>query len=680
MENDHLERNNKKAGKKCFPLLPLILVLLACGGLLAAIGLPALHFVREVKTSAYKARDDLKATLACAVKQDIDGAEAAAAELESDAARLDALLSSKTGQLAAKTPFVETEMSALHKLSSVLDSSLDSLLKPGLALMREHPIGQGGESMIPSLMYYVDFAQEKSAALMDFSEQMDELSAMPCGLLEKRMSKYRSSLQTAGRLSRYAAALTEELLKPGVDLLREYPLEALKTEDGGIRVELIGCYLDFVDEKMPAIRALVDKLDTFELSSFDNSGRLQRYLDTAHALLDQYEQSLKYQPLIRAFIGNGENRLYLFAAQNSSEIRASGGFPGSVGTIRIRDGVLKVEDFHPVTDVLYFYQSPETEISLDEIAIFGDWFRAPRDADFCPDFERVAEIWAVAYKEKIGESVDGVLSATPAIIQRLLAVTGEITLSDGTVLNGENATRMLEYELYYHYFSYGSNEGAGNEISDALFAETAETVMKRMMGELGVKNAGKLLPVLEQCAADRTLMLWMKDENEQTLVREAGLACGLNSDPAKPEAGIYFSLTNPSRMGWFFDMDPSVELLETMEDGSRKYAVHLELRNVMTQQELDSAASYISGKGVRGAVTGYLYLFAPAGGTLGNVRCSDRSAWFVAANYHGLDLQYYHQVWLNPGNELTVDFIITTAPCEQAELALSMTPTLQDYR
>ena len=49
---------------------------------------------------------------------------------------------------------------------------------------------------------------------------------------------------------------------------------------------------------------------------------------------------------------DGSDKVYLLAAQNTAEIRAAGGFPGSIGTIRVEDGVMSIGDFNPVNDVL----------------------------------------------------------------------------------------------------------------------------------------------------------------------------------------------------------------------------------------------------------------------------------------------------------------------------------------
>ena len=660
-----------------------ILLLIICLLLAAVACAAAFGFERDLKNCAYNARDDLKAALSCLARQDADGAERMTEYLDEDITAMEELLDSPLGRIAARTSLVKREMDVVRNASSLLKEGSEELLRPYIAFMRAYPLSglktPDGEWDLAFAGHYVAYLRENSETLLRFCAELEEFSAMPYGRLESRLGDLRDEMQTLCRAVPLALDAADELAAPALELLQSCPLEGLKTGDGGISVAVIERYLAFADEKMPCVRALIEKLDALGLEELDGGERLTEYFEKARSLLELYDRSLAYQPVLRAFLGGGEDRLYVFAAQNASEIRASGGFPGAVGTIRIRDGVLRLEDFQPVNHILSYYGSGRTGISSTELTIFGDWFLAPRDADFCPDFERVAEIWAVAYEENNGEPVDGVLSATPVIIQRLLSVVGEVELSDGTVLDGTNAVRMLEYEMYYRFFGYGSDTDEGNDLSDALFAETAKRVMEKTTRELGLSNVGALLSVAEESAADRTLMLWMKDEAEQELVRAADLDCGLNRDPAAPEAGVYFSLTNPSRMGWFLNMNPSVELLGTHEDGSKTYAVHLDMSNVMTEEEFRTASWYITGSGNRGIVTGYLYLFAPAGGTIGEIGCSDGTSFFPA-QYHDLELRWTHQIFIRAGNALTVDYTVTTAPCEQAELAVSMTPTLQLYR
>ena len=146
----------------------------------------------------------------------------------------------------------------------------------------------------------------------------------------------------------------------------------------------------------------------------------------------------------------------------------------------------------------------------------------PRDASFNPDFERVAQIWAKAYGNKSNTNVDGVISLTPTIIQRLLSYMGEVQLSDGTVLNGENATQMLQHDLYYKYYNNSAVNSGTDDLVDALFAETAKTTMSRLVDDFDLNKIAGYLSVFNAGAEDRTIMMWMADETEQQYVRDVG--------------------------------------------------------------------------------------------------------------------------------------------------------------
>lgn len=512
------------------------------------------------------------------------------------------------------------------------------------------------------------------------AKTLNELMDSPLGRLASKVPGLRTEMSSANLLIEIASETSETLLKPFAALQKSYPLASLKNDDG-YDVRILNAYLDFTEEKIPAVEKLVDSLGKVELGVFDRAGKLEEYRAKMGGLVDAYRSYEKYLPLLRAFLGNGEDKLYFFAAQNSSEIRSSGGFPGSVGTIRIRDGVLRIGKFGTVTGVIAFNNSTANAPTHTEVVLSRGWMEnGPRDADFSPDFERVAEIWARAYGEQNGETPDGVISATPAIIQRLLGVLGGIELSDGTALDGSNAVRVLEYDLYYRYLGAHDNMTEGNRITDGLFSETVEKLMEKLVFKGSVSQARDLVAVLEQSAADRTLMLWFADENKQQLVRDLGVSASLNRDPSRPEAGVYFSLADPGRMGWFLNMDAEAVELETREDGSMSYEISVTLTNVMTQEELEAASPYIKGVNHPGRVYGFLYLFAPKDGTIGKVSDSNSSILFSSAEYRGLELAYTHSINLAPGESVSFRYVVTTAPGEQEPLSFSMTPTLQNFR
>lgn len=663
-------KNNKRI--VLIVCLALLIALLAVGALLA----------RSMLSDARTVKADLRGVLSCLQQQDVEGAAAATDKLEKDTAKLDRVLNSPMIALAAKLPPVRNEITAARALCTLLKDSIQSLLKPAVSFLREHPLSAlqdaSGGIDVESVGALINFAAEKNGEMTRFADAAESISALPFGKLEGRYPDLKDQLRLAGNAARLVADASESFLKPSVDFILEHPLTGLKTESGAMNFDLIGAYVDFFEQTGPAIEKFSEQIRSVDFGSYEDSGMGERVRDKLAELMRYYHKAETYLPVVKAFLGSGEDRVYLFAAQNSSEIRASGGFPGSMGLVRVKNGEVIIEDFAPVTGMINFYGSSRTGITHQEITLFSDWFNAPRDADFCPDYERVGEIWAVAYEEQRGERVDGVISATPAIVQRIIGVVGDVELSDGSVLTGDNATKVLEYDLYYDYMGRSDNTAIGNSITDDLFSEAAEAVVEKITSGIDAKSALKFFDVLIESAEDRTLMLWLADEEEQAAVRAAGLDAGLDRDPANPHAGIYISLNNPSRLGWFLDMEPQITELERHEDGSRVYSVTLQLANTMTQEEMDSASAYIAGH-ARGIFTGLIHLFAPAGGTIRDVETTG-SLRFAYDEYHGLQLAYAKNVKLYPGDAVTITYTLTTAAGEQADLGLSMTPTLTAYR
>lgn len=471
--------------------------------------------------------------------------------------------------------------------------------------------------------------------------------------------------------------LNGQILQPATDLLRANPLDGLSTPDG-VRVDALGKYIDFVGGLMPAVEELVAQAQTVDLSVVDSDGNLTKKLDQARDLVSLYQQNPTALTAMKAMLGMEGNRTYLLAAQNSAEIRASGGFPGAMGVLRIQDGMITIQDFEKVYDVLSSYTPAEAQITNQETNLFHGGLSAPRDADYCPDFERVAYIWALGYEAKQKEAVDGVIAMTPVLVQRLLdAMDEEITLYDGLTMDGSNACRVLQYDLYYKYFGdeYIAN---ATVLTDQLFADAAKKTTLLLLDHLSGEELSGYLDVAGESLDDRTMMIWMKNEEEQAIIRRLNWDGGLNSDPENPEAGVYVNCTIASKMGIFLEMDTQAGERTQNADGSYTYPITVTFRNSITREEINQAAAYITG-GARGGFSGSAYFFAPAGGTISNF-ASESPIYIREETYHDLSLGFLQSLHIGPGQSLKITYDVTTAPGVETELTFSKTPTIQDYR
>lgn len=488
--------------------------------------------------------------------------------------------------------------------------------------------------------------------------------------------KYVKSVNT---LVSVAEDASDNILKPALDVMDEYPLEGLKVGDG-FSVSTINAYLNLLEDIEPRIESMTTKMQTVKLP-LGKTEMLSEYTQMLTKLTAAYKENGEYFPLFRAFLGDGSDKLYLLAAQNSAEIRASGGFPGSMGTIRIEDGVLTIDDFKTVYDMISVNPPTEAHITDTEYLLFSGSLDYARDACYIPDFERVGEIWALAYESKNDEHIDGVISLTPVIIQKVLAYTGAVTLSDGTELNGDNATQMLQKDLYYKYLSSNSSYKVSNayDYVDSLFAETAKIVMGKLVDDFDINRIADYSKIFTDGGKDRTILMWMEDETAESYVKAAGCSGALNDDPSNPEAGVFFSGANGSKLGWFVSLDTQIgDDVTINDDGSRTYDVTVTVSNDITRDDMYRAGNYIIGN-YNGQVESYLHLFAPAGGTISDFETSN-SMTMNMDEYHGLEVAYNVEFMLAPSNPVTVTYKVTTAPGVSTPLKISQTPTLQSYR
>ena len=490
-------------------------------------------------------------------------------------------------------------------------------------------------------------------------------------------SGLQNQLKNIQNLSDLVYVSVEKLLKPMIDQIEVCPVSDMRTAEG-LNTKWLGHYLDFAESVMPDVEELLLLANEVDLSLVDGDGELADYLVQMNELLELYHTDKTIFSKMKAIVGAEEDRVYLVAVQNSAEIRSSGGFPGSIGVLRITNGTVKLDDFDRVYDVLAPSVSQNViNITAEERRLFDyhSGMQAPRDADHCPDFERVAFIWTAGYEKKQKEHINGVISMTPHIVQKLLMVMDEeIKLSDGLVLTKDTATKVLQRDLYFKY--YTKEKQSSTNIPDKLFAEAAQKTMQLLNERVQLSHMLGMVTMAQECFEERTLMLWMKDEAEQATIVNLGWHAGLNKDPLKPQAGVYYSCTVASKQGCFLVMNTEMGERTKNSDGSYTYPITVTFSNSITAEERKALGSYIT-NGFAGAIVGFATFFAPAGGTVSDFAVSGNHK-IRMETYNDLQLGYMSPFKIRQDEEITVTYNVTTAPGVETPLVFSKTPTLQD--
>ena len=477
----------------------------------------------------------------------------------------------------------------------------------------------------------------------------------------------------------------DEGLVPLTKTLEANPPDSLISTDRRINVAAVTQLLDAVQDAAPSMQKCADVAESLPEMHIE---QLKSVVDPAKEKLTTinatFQKAAALAPVAGPVLGANGNRTYLIAAQNSAELRSSGGFPGSMGTLEIRDGEIILNDFSKVYDVLTDTNPSSVSITDEEYALFGAAsMDCPRDAGIDPDFTRVASIWAASYEERNVAHLDGVISITPSVVQDILAIVGPVTLSDGTELTGSNATKVLQSDIYWKYLAEGADpDGTGGAVTDALFTQAAHETFNKLFSNLNADTLIKFASCMAKDMEDRTVMFWLTDEGEQAILASLDCSGALNDDPMRPELGVFFSLWVGSKMGWYVDIDNQVLESKKNADGSYTYKMQTTFTDTVSSEEIASGGEYIIGDIYDyeyGILYPCLYIYAPAGGSISNLE-SNSSVAFEEARHDGLQAFKAWRTVLRPDQPVVCTYTVTTAPSAEQEMKIVCTPTLTEYR
>lgn len=158
-------------------------------------------------------------------------------------------------------------------------------------------------------------------------------------------------------------------------------------------------------------------------------------------------ESSDYAKFFTDMINAGGYKRYLVLFENSSELRPTGGFPGTYGVVSFKDG--KLDDFF-VDDVYNLDGQLKQNIvpPLQMQFITPTW--GMRDAAWFADYPTSARKIEDFYTKESGQSVDGVIVVNPQIISDIMSVVGPIQMPDyNLTLTKDNILTTMQSQVEY---------------------------------------------------------------------------------------------------------------------------------------------------------------------------------------------------------------------------------------
>lgn len=496
--------------------------------------------------------------------------------------------------------------------------------------------------------------------------------------LASHMPVYGDDITTVRGMTRIVHELATESIPQLSSTLGTLVNASLTTDDGSLNLEPIAQAATSMKAANEPLQKLVSEYDALpqpkigKIATAYASGKKQ--LNAAGTTINELTNALD---IIPGFLGSGGAKTYAIMAMTTSEARSSGGLLGSVGVMTTDNGKISIGDFRSNTEYIPYGTGDPT---ADEQRIFNQWGPLQmsfdmRDLAVYPDTQRSAEGMRAIWQRTpwgAGQNLDGVLMVDPVFLQKMVAINGQVTLSDGRVLDGTNTAEFLLNTVYKDY---------PVSMQDQYFTEVAVQSISAMFSNISLTKLTQVGQAMSSLAQGRHFSMYSFDEATESSLQSAGFTASTPSDEANPKIGMYITEQNPSKMDWYVHRTTKITRTSCNSDGSQTYHVEYTLSNTLTNAELATLPDYIAG-GVqvpslaRGMAVEKMLMYAPAGGSISNITTSGNGTVSVApkrTTLNGKDVTTT-LVLLNPGKSMTYSFDVTTSTKAKSDLGVDQTP------
>ncbi|QQS20489.1 MAG: DUF4012 domain-containing protein [Candidatus Moraniibacteriota bacterium] len=215
---------------------------------------------------------------------------------------------------------------------------------------------------------------------------------------------------------------------------------------------------------------------------------------------------------------DGITRTYLVLFQNNYELRPGGGFIGSFGIVKIRNGELLDFSVHDTGNFDGRIPSTvEPPYPMREMLHVDSW--KLRDSNFSPDFPTNARQAEIFYRMGNGEETfDGVIGITTDVLVSFLSVTGPVEVPGypGTY-GGESAVWDLEYQVEVGFLEQGIERGERKSMMNELGFQILNEVKT-----LDMSGRWKLIEVILRDLHAKDIQVAFDDPGVSNKIREAG--------------------------------------------------------------------------------------------------------------------------------------------------------------
>jgi nucleoside-diphosphate-sugar epimerase len=231
-------------------------------------------------------------------------------------------------------------------------------------------------------------------------------------------------------------------------------------------------------------------------------------------------------------LGQDGQKTYLLLFQNNLELRPTGGFIGSYGTLNFSNGHLEkveIDDVYNLDGQIKEQIEPPAPLKKS----LGISFWGLRDSNWDPDFGKSAKVASTFYSKVFPIKIDGVFALDQTTISYLLSILGPIELEDyEETITDQN---LVDRALYHAEIGFTPGSTAKKDFLGAV----AKEIIDRLKDGKVEKNWPKIVSLLASLLAEKHILLYFEDPKVESFVVLENWAGELKALPQQEKTEIF---------------------------------------------------------------------------------------------------------------------------------------------
>jgi hypothetical protein len=282
-------------------------------------------------------------------------------------------------------------------------------------------------------------------------------------------------------------------------------------------------------EAGPALAAADGQLGAAAAARAQISGPLSpgvsRLVEKVDRVLPLARTALRLAQMAPDLLGASGTRTYLILAQNSNELRATGGFISSAGILRLDKGRitdLRVTDSYAVDN----FDQPHPDAPAVLAEQMGAQQLLLRDSNWSPDFPTSAQIARTLYEQDQGVTTDGAVAIDIEAVRLLVGAVEPLDVPG--MAAPVTAANALDLMIQAWQQPATSNEATARRVSSEWWARRKDFAGPMMMAALAKLQSGAgfrpaaLAAALMEMLDGRHLQLAVDDKQAAQVIKQQG--------------------------------------------------------------------------------------------------------------------------------------------------------------